>query len=82
MLPSIAKLFHISIDKLFGNSYEIEAEKCVGADKAVDENTQQEINQKITAIVNREFEIGISEGRIPNAEELANKISEFFERKS
>lgn len=82
MLPSIAELFHISIDKLLGNSYEIKAEEHVETDQCVDENIQQDINQKITDIVNKEFEIGMSEGTTPSAEELADKISDFFMSKS
>lgn len=82
LLPRIAELFQISIDKLLGDSYAIKAEEPVEIDQGMDEAVQQGINQQITDIVNREFEIGISEGRIPNAEELACKISEFFISKS
>ena len=78
LLPSIAELFQISIDKLLGNSYEIKSDELLETDQVVDEDVQQGINQQITDIVNREFEIGMSEGRIPNAEDLADKISDFF----
>ena len=78
LLPSIAELFQISIDKLLGYSYENKAEELVKTDQVIDEVVQREVNQKITDIVNREFDIGMSEGRIPNAEELADIISDFF----
>jgi len=81
LLPSIAKLFHVSIDKLLSNFYAPKSEALVETDQVMDEDVQQKINRKITAIVNREFEIGMSEGRIPNAEELAEKISAFFNSK-
>ena len=82
LLPSIAELFQISIDKLLGNSYETKAEEPVNTDPDVDAEAQRSINQQITDVVNREFEIGMREGRIPNAEELAEKISDFFMSKS
>lgn len=78
LLPSIAELFQISVDKLLGSSYEIKAEDIAKTIPVMDEDVQQGINQQITDIVNREFEVGISEGRIPNAEELADKICDFF----
>lgn len=78
LLPRIAELFQISIDKLFGNAYAMKAEESVKTDGGMDESAQQGINQQITDMVNREFEIGMSEGRIPKPEELADKISEFF----
>lgn len=78
LLPSIAELFQISIDKLLGYSYENKAEELVKTDQVIDEVVQREVNQQITDIVNREFDIGMSEGRIPNAEELADIISDFF----
>ena len=78
LLPSISKLFHVSIDMLLGNFYVKKAEELVETNQVIDEDAQQEINQKITAIVNGEFELGMSKGRIPNAEELAEKISAFF----
>lgn len=78
LLPRIAELFQISIDKLFSNAYAMKAEESVKADGGMDESAQQGINQQITDMVNREFEIGMSEGRIPKPEELADKISEFF----
>lgn len=82
LLPSIAELFQISIDKLLGNSYEPKAEEPVNTDPDMDAEAQRGLNQQITDVVNREFEIGMSEGRIPNAEELAEKISDFFMSKS
>ena len=82
LLPSIAELFQISIDKLLGNSYETKAEEPVNTDPDVDAEAQRSINQQITDVVYREFEIGMREGRIPNAEELAEKISDFFMSKS
>lgn len=82
LLPSIAALFQISIDKLLGNSYETKAEEPVNTDPDMDAEAQRSINQQITDVVNREFEIGMREGRIPNAEELAEKISDFFMSKS
>ena len=78
LLPRIAELFHISIDKLFSNAYAMSAEVSVKTDGGNDESAQQGINQQITDMVNRDFEIGMSEGRIPKPEELADKISEFF----
>ena len=78
LLPGISELFQISIDKLLGTSYAMKAEEPAKTDQGMDEAAQQGINQQITDMVNREFEIGMSEGRIPNAEELADKISEFF----
>ena len=78
LLPSIAELFQISIDKLLGHSYENKAEKLAETAQVMDEVIQQGINQQITDIVNREFDIGMSEGRIPKAEELADIISDFF----
>lgn len=78
LLPKIAELFQISIDHLLGNAYSTKADETVKTDQNMDEAAQQGINQRITDIVNREFEIGMREGRIPNAEELAYKISEFF----
>ena len=82
LLPSIAELFQISIDKLLGNPYETKAEVPVNTDPDMDAEAQRSINQQITDVVNREFEIGMREGRIPNAEELAEKISDFFMSKS
>ena len=82
LLPSIAELFRISIDKLLGHSYEIKAEELVEIDHVMDEVVQQGANQQITDLVNRELEIGMSQGRIPNAEELADIISDFFMSKS
>lgn len=82
LLPSIAELFQISIDKLLGHAYEIKAEELVETDQVMNEVVQRGINQQITDIVNREFGIGMSEGRIPNAEELADIISDFFMSKS
>ena len=82
LLPSIAELFHVSIDKLLSNFYVPKSEALVETDQVMDEDVQQKINHKITAIVNSEFEIGMSEGRIPSAAELAEKISAFFNSKS
>ena len=82
LLPSIAELFHVSIDNLLRNSYEIKTEELVEIDQVIDEDVQQRTNRQITAIVNKEFEIGMSNGRIPNAEELADKICNFFISKS
>ena len=82
LLPSIAKLFHVSIDKLLSNFDTTNSDELVETDQIMDEDAQQEINRKITAIVNREIEVGMSEGRIPNAEELAEKISAFFNSES
>ena len=78
LLPKIAELFQTSIDKLLGYSYENKAEKPAETDQFINEVFQREVNQQITDIVNREFEVRMSEGRIPNAEELADIISEFF----
>lgn len=78
LLPGIAELFQVSIDNLLGNSYEVKTEETVDADQVMDEDVQQGINQQITDIVNREFEMGMSEGRIPNAEKIADKICDFF----
>lgn len=63
LLPRIAELFQISIDKLFGNAYAMKAEESVKTDGGMDESAQQGINQQITDMVNREFEIGMSEGK-------------------
>lgn len=81
LLPGIAELFQISIDKLLRNSYDIRAEELVKTDNVMDEDVQQRINQQITDIVSREFVSGLSEGSIPNAEVLADKISAFFDSK-
>ena len=78
LLPNIAELFQISIDKLLGHSYENKAKELADTDPVMDEVVQQGINQQITDIVNREFDNGMGEGRIPNAEELADIISDFF----
>ena len=82
LLPSIAELFHVSIDKLLSNFDVTNSAELVRTDQTMDEDAQQEINRKITAIVNREIEAGMGEGRIPNAEELAEKISAFFNTES
>ena len=82
LLPSIAELFHVSIDKLLSNSYVKKVEEVVEIDQVMDEDVQQKINRRITAIVNREFEMGMSEGKTPSAEDLAEKISAFFDSKS
>ena len=78
MLPKISELFQISIDELLGYSYENKAEERAETAPVRDETFQQEINQQVTDIVNREFDVGMREGRIPNAEELADVISDFF----
>ena len=78
LLPEIAELFQISIDKLLRNTCEAKAEEPVETDLVMDEGAQQGIDQQITDMVNREFEIGIREAKIPEAEELAEKICEFF----
>ena len=82
LLPSIAEMFHVSIDKMLSNFYVKTDEELAKTDNVMNEDAQQEINQKITAVVNKEFEIGMSAGRIPNAEELAEKISAFFSSES
>lgn len=82
LLPSIAELFHVSIDKLLSNSYVKKVEEVVEIDQVMDEDVQQKINRRITAIVNREFEMGMSEGKTPSVEDLAEKISAFFDSKS
>jgi len=61
LLPAIAELFRISIDELFGDAHERKGEEFGEIDRVENEAVQQGINHQITDIVNREFEIGISE---------------------
>ena len=82
LLQSIAELFQVSVDKLLGTSCEMNEDESMKTYQIKDEDAQQEINQQITEIVNKEFEVGMFEGKIPNADELADKISDFFISKS
>ena len=71
LLPGIADLFQISIDELLGNSYSGKAKEILESDQDMDEDVQQAINQKITDIVNREFEIGRIEGKHPRCRSVS-----------
>lgn len=82
LLQSIAELFQVSVDKLLGTSCEMIEDESMKTYQIKDEDAQQEINQQITEIVNKEFEVGMVEGKIPNTDELADKISDFFISKS
>ena len=82
LLQSIAELFQVSVDKLLGTSCEMNEDESMKTYQIKDEDAQQEINQQITEIVNKEFEVGMVEGKIPNTDELADKISDFFISKS
>ena len=82
LLQSIAELFQVNVDKLLDTSCEMNEDESMKTYQIKDEDAQQEINQQITEIVNKEFELGMVEGKIPSADELADRISDFFISKS
>lgn len=80
LLPQIADLFHITIDELLRGSFEMNQQEIKEAVEIVEEVTDQNLNDQITELVNKEFETGNQEGNLPDTDSLAETISDLISK--